>query len=109
MTQFQALDIVNVVQKSGISIASLKYVQQVVKSDQAEGWEQIVELPENKNRVGLGFSPYTTRRTLNHEVIIRPIQEVFLSAGFINPGDQAITTISEEDSDPEWPCFVTYA
>lgn len=44
-----------------------------MKNAQAEGWGHIVELPENKNIVGLGFSPYTTGRLLKHEVIIRPI------------------------------------
>lgn len=35
-TQFQALDIVNVIQKSVASISSLKYAQQVMKSGQAK-------------------------------------------------------------------------
>ena len=60
-------------------------MQQVVKSGQAEVWGQIIELPENKRRVVLEFSPYTNRRALKHEVVIRPIQEVFHSVGFIHP------------------------
>lgn len=71
-----------------------------MKSGQAKVWGQIVELPENKSRVVLGFSPYTNRRALKHEVVIRPIQEVFYSAGFIHPGDQVVVAISEGDSDP---------
>lgn len=79
-----------------------------MKSGQVEGWGQIVELPENKNRVGLGFSRYTTRRVLKHEFVIRPIQEVFHSACFIHPVDQVVAVISEGNSYPEWPCFVTH-
>lgn len=73
-TQFQALDIINVIQKSGASISSFKDAQQNLKSGQAKGWGKIVELPENKNKVGLGFSPCVARRALKHEYVIRPIQ-----------------------------------
>lgn len=71
-----------------------------MKSGQVEGWGHIVELPENKSKFGLGFSSYTTRRALKHEVNVIPIQEVFHGAGFIHPGDQVIAAISEGDSDP---------
>lgn len=71
-----------------------------MKSGQVEGWGQIVELLENKNIFGLGFSPYTTRRALKHEVVVIPIREVFHSAGFIHPGYQYVVVISEGDLDP---------
>lgn len=90
------------------SIDSLKDVQQIVKSGQAEGWGQIVELPKNKNKVGLRFPPYTTRRVLKKEVVLRPIQEVFHSAGFTHPGDQNVDAISEGDSYLEWPCLAMH-
>ncbi|XP_050889248.1 uncharacterized protein LOC127094461 [Lathyrus oleraceus] len=79
---FQALSIDNVaIKKSGESMSSLKDAQFVVDNGQSAKWGQIIELAENKNIAGLGFSPSVTRRDLKR------IQEVFHSIGFIYSKD----------------------
>lgn len=61
-TLFQALYVIdNDVKKNGASMTSLKDTQQVVENYQSVGWGHVVELAENKNRVGLGFSSGSTR------------------------------------------------
>lgn len=60
-TPFQALFVDdNVVKMNGDSMTSLKYTQQVVENGQPTRWVQVVELDENKNKDGFGFSPGAT-------------------------------------------------
>lgn len=54
-TPFQALSIDEYKRSEG-SIVSFKDAQQVVKSGPADMWGKVVELPENGNRTGLGFT-----------------------------------------------------
>ena len=75
-TQFQALSVANnEVKKQGTSISSFEDARRVVESGSAEGWGQVLTLPENKSGEGLGFHPVSTR--VKQEVVTRPIQEVF--------------------------------
>lgn len=53
----------------------------MVENGQSSKWGQIVELTENKNRVGLGFSLGATQRDLKR------IQEVFHNVSFIHAKD----------------------
>lgn len=50
--------------KNEESMASLRDAQHVVENGQYARWGQVVELAENKNKVGLGFSPGTNQRDL---------------------------------------------
>lgn len=86
-TPFQALSIIDAFKKNGASMTSSKDTQQVVDNGHFVGWDQAEELAENKNIVGLGFSPSSTRRDLKH------IQEVFHSAGFIHSKDKFVVAI----------------
>lgn len=58
-----------------------------MKNGQPKVLGHIVELPTNKNINGLGFLPYMIGISLQREVGVRPIQEVFHSVGFIHLGE----------------------
>ena len=74
----------------------------MVESGSAEGWGQVLTLPENKSGEGLGFHPVSAR--VKREVVVRPIQEVFRSAGFVHP---EVDAIIDDDSEEDFPVFVT--
>lgn len=72
-TQFQALSIVDQdIKRSGPSIFSLKDAQKMVKSGATNGWGEVVILPENKSREGLGFSS-SSAKIVKKNVVKRPI------------------------------------
>ena len=100
-TSFQALSVDITVKKKGESMSSLKDAHSMVEIGQSAKWGHIVELAENKNKVGLGFSPGAIQRDLNR------IQEVFHSVGFIHTKDRSATTILEDDEEQQVPDFVT--
>jgi hypothetical protein len=67
----------------------LKDAQRVVQEGRAPQWGQVLQLPENKNKAGLGFTP-AARSSVARE----PFEDIFRSAGFINAiiedkGDEA--------------------
>ncbi|XP_050919124.1 uncharacterized protein LOC127136630 [Lathyrus oleraceus] len=102
-TPFQALFVDDISsRKNGESMTSLKDVQQVLENGQSARWGQVMELVENKNRAGLGFSPGSTLRDLKR------IQEVFHNIGFISSKDQSDVAILEDDEEQEAPNFVTH-
>ncbi|XP_050909005.1 uncharacterized protein LOC127122761 [Lathyrus oleraceus] len=101
-TPFQALSVDdNVVKKNGASMTSLKDAQQVVNGKSSR-WGQVVELAKNKNIVGLGFSPSSTRRDL------KQIKGIFHSVGFIHSKDQSVSAILKDDEEQEASSFVTH-
>ena len=73
-----------------------------MENGQSVGWGQILELVENKNKVGLGFSLDSTCRDLKR------IQEVFHNVGFIHSKDQSAAAILEDDQEQEASNFVTH-
>ena len=73
----------------------------MIENGQYARWGKIVELAENKNIAGLGFSLGATLRDLNL------IQEVFHSADFIHSKDQSDVAILEDDEEQQVPNFVT--
>ncbi|CAI8593899.1 unnamed protein product [Vicia faba] len=90
-----------------LMISSLKDAQQVVQHGLIEGRGHIMNLPENKHFVGLGFS-LKSGKTVKHEVIFRPIQEIFHSGGFIHPTSPEVDAVTKDDSDLDWPNFMTH-
>lgn len=102
-TWFQALSVDNNdVKKNGSSMTSLKDTQQMVENGQSSRWGQVVELVENKKKVGLGYLHGSTRRDL------KQIQEVFQSVDFIHSKDQSATAILEDDQEQEAPKIVMH-
>jgi len=85
--------------KGETCMASLKDDQKLVQEGKAEGWGQLVQLPKNKRKEGLGFSTYKSR-------VVNPIEGTFHSAGFINAPPK-INAIVEDQSQEEAPVFVT--
>jgi len=47
--------------KGETCMASLKDAQKIIHEGKAEGWGQLVQLPENKRKEGLGFSIHKPR------------------------------------------------
>ena len=72
-------------------MASLKDTQRVVQEGKTSGWGEVLQLPENKDRSGLGFTPST--RMGKRE----PFEDVFRSAGFINAPPEINAIIGDED------------
>lgn len=83
-TQFQALFVVdNAVKNNGSSISSLRDAPHIIHNGSVSGWGQLIELPENKFRIGLVFSPNSSKGARSYDVTC-PIQDVFRSGGYIH-------------------------
>ncbi|XP_050877398.1 uncharacterized protein LOC127081158 [Lathyrus oleraceus] len=107
-TQFQTLSVVDEnVQENGASICSFNDARQLVKDSSTSGWGQVMSLPENKFREGLGFSP-TSSKFSQQDAILCPIQETFRSGGFINPTQSETNVVIEEDPEEDAQSFVTH-
>ncbi|XP_050919705.1 uncharacterized protein LOC127137277 [Lathyrus oleraceus] len=72
---FQALSIAEEVQRTEASMSFLKDAQEVVQAGGTNKWSRVVEVVENKNKVGLGFQqgPFNSS--------VKAIQQVFRSGG----------------------------
>jgi hypothetical protein len=86
--------------KAETSMASLRDAQRVVREGKTSGWGKVLQLPENKNRSGLGFTQST--RMGKRE----PFEDVFSSAGFIDTPSEINVVIGDEDEEGP-PSFVT--
>ncbi|XP_058757379.1 uncharacterized protein LOC131630634 [Vicia villosa] len=106
-TAFQALSVDNESKKNKASIASFKDAQQVVQKGPSGVWGQMVSLPENKNRAGLGLS-LSGKSIVKSESAFRPYQEIFRSAGFLHPTPPEVDAIIGDEPEPEMPNFVTH-
>jgi hypothetical protein len=107
-TQFQGLSLDEKnTKKNGASICSLKDAQEVVQNGLSTGWGQVVTLPENKHREGLGFSP-SSARAIEPTVSVKLIKYTFYSAGFIHPPSPEANAIIEDDSEEDSPSLVTH-
>lgn len=62
-----------------------------------------MELPENGNRVGLGFSCHGGKQVS----VVRPFKDIFRSEGFINSTPNEADAILEDKPECEGPSFVT--
>ncbi|XP_050916698.1 uncharacterized protein LOC127131850 [Lathyrus oleraceus] len=99
---FHALSVDNIVaKKNEESTSSLKDTKHVLKNAQSIKLGQVVELAENRNRDGLGFSPGITQRNL------KQIQEMFHSVGFIHSKDRSTTASLEDPEEQGVPNFMT--
>ncbi|XP_050891028.1 uncharacterized protein LOC127096507 [Lathyrus oleraceus] len=99
-TQFQALSLIDKDVKIGVSISSFKDAQRLVNDGITDGWGIILDLPENKHREGIGFSP-TSKKIAEGSISIRSIKETFHSGGFINPTLREVSVVTE-DNDSTW-------
>lgn len=84
--------------KGGTCMASLKDAQRLVQKGKTAGWGQLIQLPENQRKEGLGFSTHKTKVT-------SPAGGTFHSAGFINVPPE-INVIVEGQSQEEVSPFV---
>ena len=80
-------------------MASLKDAQRVIQERKTEGWGQLVKLPENKRKEGIGF-PDSKPGAFN------PARGTFRSAGFIHDPPET-NAIIEDQSEEVAPVFVT--
>lgn len=107
-TQFQNLSVADEnVQENGASIRSFNDARQLAEDGSTSGWGQVVSLPENKFREGLGFSP-TSSKFSQQDAVLLPIQETFRSGGFINPTQSETNVVIEEDPEEDAQSFVTH-
>ncbi|GAU10426.1 hypothetical protein TSUD_419170, partial [Trifolium subterraneum] len=103
---FQALEIASVMtiksdhshhQRRGSAMSSWKAMKEALEEGSLEGWGRLPDIPEKKDRFGLGYQPSTTLFSKDDREGIRTIQEMFCSAGFIHEGHVAML----EDTDEE--------
>jgi hypothetical protein len=108
---FQALEIASVMtiksnhshhQRKGSAIFSWKAMKEALEEGSLKGWGTLPNIPEKKDRFGLGYQPSPTVFSKGNQGEIRTIQEIFSSAGFINEGHVALL----EDADEEVPDLV---
>lgn len=94
-SSFQGFSAEESVSKIGTCMASLKDARRVIQEGKTEGWGQLVQLPENKNKEGIGF-PNSQPKMFN------PARASFCSAGFINdpPETNAIIDDAPEEVAP---------
>jgi len=85
--------------KGETCMVSLKDAQRLVQKGKTAGWGQLVQLPENQRKEGLGFSTHKPK-------VINPAEGTFHSARFINALPE-INVIVEDQSQEEAPVFVT--
>jgi hypothetical protein len=105
-TSFQGLSLEDEnAKRGGASISSLKDAQKVVQDGLSSGWGQVIDLPENKYREGLGFFP--SARSVKPSTVIGPIKGIFHSVGFIHTPPEA-NAIIEDGSEEVAPSFVTH-
>ncbi|MCI40994.1 gag-pol polyprotein, partial [Trifolium medium] len=67
-----------------------------------EGWGKLIDIPEKKNRYGLGYQPSAAVFSIFGHGKIPTIQETFRNAGFIHEGQVALL----EDTDEAIPNLV---
>ncbi|CAJ2651927.1 unnamed protein product [Trifolium pratense] len=96
-------------QKTGSAMYSWKAMKEALEEGSLEGWGKLPDIPEKKNRFGLGYVPSTTmfsKASQNHLGLgrIPSIQETFHSAGF----DHEDHVASLEDTDEEVPDLVCH-
>jgi hypothetical protein len=108
---FQALEIASVMmlksdhshhKRKGSAMSSWKAMKEALEEGSLEGWGRLPDVPEKKDRFGLGYQPSTTLFSKGDREGIRTIQEMFCSAGFIHEGHVAML----EDTDEEIPNLV---
>lgn len=92
------------IKRSGPSICSLKDTQKVVKNGATNGWGEVVVFPYAE-----GISSFSSSaKVVKKDVIIRPIQEVFCSRGFIHPTPPEVSAIIEGDPEKDSPDLVVH-
>jgi len=98
-SSFHGLSAEGEAKKGQTCMASLKDAQKVVQGGKVEGWGQLVQLPENKRKEGLGFSA-------NKPGVFNPTRGTFHSTGFINAPPET-NAIVEDQVEEVAPVFVT--
>lgn len=102
-TPFQALTI-SENRKSEDSIASFRDAEQRVQAGRSKVWGKMVEVAENRNRAGLGFSSGRQRQQQNFNHGTCP--QLFQSGGFIHYPE--VDAILEEQAEPDRAGFVSH-
>jgi hypothetical protein len=98
-SSFQGLSAEGSAGKVETSMASLKDAQKAIQEGKIEGWGQLVKLPENKHKEGIGF-PDSMPGAFN------PAGGTFRSADFIYDSPET-NAIIEDQSEEVAPVFVT--
>ena len=107
-TQFQALSIDNI-RRNENYVVSLKEAQQVVRNGHNAVWDQLVDPPVNKNRIGLGFSSKIGKgESLKSKSFVNSYQDVFRSGGYLHPICSGINDVKEDEAEKEVPNYVTH-
>ncbi|XP_039682906.1 uncharacterized protein [Medicago truncatula] len=98
-SSFQGFSAEGSVGKIETCMASLKDAQRVIQEGKTEVWGQLVELPENKRKEGVGFLNSRSGK-------FDPTEGSFRSAGFIHDSSE-INAITDDAPGGVAPVFVT--
>ncbi|XP_058763854.1 uncharacterized protein LOC131637289 [Vicia villosa] len=98
-TPFQVLEAAAVstlpvekIKKSGTPITSWRDLQTMVGNQAPEGWGKLIDIPEKKDRLGLGYKLSDT--TKKNEERFPPIPSIFISKGIEHGG--SVSVISDK-------------
>ncbi|XP_050890936.1 uncharacterized protein LOC127096407 [Lathyrus oleraceus] len=105
-TPLQALEVVNMVQtklklveEPKVVMSSWKSVKAAIKVGCPGSWGTMIELPEKKDKCGLGYQPSIElfKDQTIHQGKVPSIQEIFSKAGFRS--DDQVNALEDEDPD----------
>ncbi|XP_050889273.1 uncharacterized protein LOC127094488 [Lathyrus oleraceus] len=80
-------------------MASLKDALAIIKDGHPQGWGRLLELPSNKDRIGLGYNSQNLRKPAPIATggSVLPLSENFSSAGYLD--DNRICVVEEEEEE----------
>ncbi|KAI5419995.1 hypothetical protein KIW84_043967 [Lathyrus oleraceus] len=100
-TPFQALSI-TVEKRVGAPMSLLKDAQKIVEEGNVDQWGRMVEISDNKGRIGLGFQKgSSTARSEDMQISFR-------SGGFIHGNEQHLAVVLEDDEEEDYTNFLTH-
>ncbi|KAI5425579.1 hypothetical protein KIW84_031404 [Lathyrus oleraceus] len=100
-TSFQALSFA-AEKRVGAPMSSLKDAQKIVEESVDDSWGRVVEVSDNRGRIGLGFQKGSS--TVRSE----EMQLSFRSGGFIHGNEQHLAAVLEDSEEEDYTNFVTH-
>ena len=99
---FQSLEIAAVSRRKEKSISPWEKMSKLIKGRDTQGWGKLLEIPEKKDRLGLGYKPANEIIQKTSQKKLYTLQETFHSAGYRD--EDQVTMIEEEKRKPSLLC-----
>lgn len=92
---FQSLEIAAVSRRKEKSISPWEKMSKLIEGRDTQGWGKLLEIPEKKDRLGLGYKPANEGVHKTDQKKLYTLQETFYTAGYRDK-DQ-VTMIEEKE------------